>query len=63
MKFKSDELRNLYEKLRKDIEKTAEFHGDSPPEIPLGVYMVDYAMGLGKLRKTKGSCRNNKMPS
>lgn len=54
MKFKSDELRDLYEKLRKDIEKTAEFHGDSPPGIPTGVYMVDYAMELfGRCEKLK----------
>jgi len=54
MEFKSDDLRDLYEKLRKDIEKTAEFHGDSPPGIPIGVYMADYAMELlGSCEKLK----------
>ena len=54
MEFKSNELRELYERLEKDVEKAAEFHGDKPPGIPIGVYMVDYALELlGKYRKLK----------
>ena len=54
MEFKSNELRELYEKLKKDIEKAAEFHGGCPPGIPIGVYMVDYALELlGDYKKLK----------
>ncbi len=54
MEFKSKDLKGLNEKLKKDIEKAAEFHRDCPPGIPIGVYMTDYAMELlGSYEKLK----------
>ena len=46
MEFKSNELKKLNKRLKEDIEKAAELHGDCPPGIPIGVYMVDYALKL-----------------
>ncbi|ODS34910.1 hypothetical protein BEH94_11545 [Candidatus Altiarchaeales archaeon WOR_SM1_SCG] len=54
MKFISKELKSLNEKLKDSIEKAAEFHGDCPPGIPIGVYMVDYGLTLlGNYNKLK----------
>ena len=54
MEFKSKELKELNKRLKEDIEKAAEFHGDCPPGIPIGVYMVDYALELlGDYKKLK----------
>ena len=54
MEFNTTELEKLNKKLENSIEKAAEFHGDCPPGIPIGVYMVDYALelleGYGKLK-------------
>ncbi|ODS35938.1 MAG: hypothetical protein A7316_10540 [Candidatus Altiarchaeales archaeon WOR_SM1_86-2] len=47
-------MEELNEKLKKDVEKAADFHGDCPPGIPIGVYMVDYALELlGDYKKLK----------